>query len=136
MGGEDQSEAEIRYKAYIDCINNSTMTTELEKYCKSTVIHNDRSLSLDQYRELIQEAKDAIPDIHFHIDKLVADERKGVIAAILTFTGTPIKPLEGLESNGKSVRFSEHVFYQLSDGKIEQVWSLIDWNTAARQLEE
>jgi predicted ester cyclase len=36
--------------------------------------------------------------------------------------------------NGKKVRFTENVFYQWRDGKIEQVWSVIDKAAVEAQL--
>ena len=47
----------------------------------------------------------------------------------VTMTGT----FFNLEGKSKKVTFSENVFYQFRDGKISEVWSVID--TAALQLQ-
>lgn len=40
----------------------------------------------------------------------------------------------GLAVNGKRVSFTENVFYQFRDGKIAQVWSVIDKAAIEAQL--
>lgn len=128
-----------RYTAYIASINSDTMESELPKYCQAHVIHNNRHLSLEQYRLMIQDSKDAIPDLMFHIDTILYDEVSQKLAVRLEFTGTPISNVAGIESiivneKQKHVSFSEHVFYQLRDEKIEQIWSIVDWEAVRMQL--
>jgi predicted ester cyclase len=130
----NQQQISTLYRAYIDCINANTMGTELPLYCQSQVTHNDRLLSLEQYQRLIQESKDAIPDLHFHIDSLLVDEASQMLAVIIRLTGKPTQEINGLKPTGKSVHFSEHVFYQLEAGKIYRVRSLVDWDTVRMQL--
>jgi predicted ester cyclase len=36
--------------------------------------------------------------------------------------------------NGKRVQFDENVFYEFADGRIVDVWSIIDKDAIARQL--
>ncbi|MGF6640950.1 putative ester cyclase [Paraburkholderia sp. MM6662-R1] len=42
--------------------------------------------------------------------------------------------LLGLPVQGKRVEFSENVFYEFGDGKIRQVWSVIDKAAIESQL--
>ncbi|KAK7749290.1 hypothetical protein SLS62_008259 [Diatrype stigma] len=122
------------YRAYIDCINKRTMETDLPKFCHPRVFHNDQALSLDRYRHLMQDAIDAIPDISFGLHTLITDKEAQRVAARLEFTGTPIKAIQGVEPNGRPVHFAEHVTYQLRDGKIHRVWSIVDWVSYRQQL--
>lgn len=130
-----QQETVDRYHKYIGCINSNTMQSELQKYCQPQVTHNDRILSLDQYSQLIQDSKDAIPDLHFRIDTILFDEESQKLAVRLAFTGTPTGTVAGRDPTGQKVFFSEHVFYQLREGKIHQVWSLVDWDAVRLQLD-
>ncbi|WP_408642408.1 ester cyclase [Sinorhizobium chiapasense] len=42
--------------------------------------------------------------------------------------------LFGLPVNGRKVRFAENVFYELVEGRIERVWSIIDKGAIETQL--
>ncbi|KAI0428056.1 hypothetical protein F5Y09DRAFT_314296 [Xylaria sp. FL1042] len=127
-------ELEDTYRAYISCINAQTMATDLPRFCHPHVIHNAKRLSLEEYRLLIQEAFTAVPDIVFGIDTVVADERAQRVAVRLEFTGTPTGKLAGAEPTGRSVRFYEYVTYAFRDGRIDRVWSIVDWKSYRQQL--
>ncbi|KAI0455461.1 SnoaL-domain-containing protein [Xylaria acuta] len=122
------------YFDYVGCINGRTMQSKLPSYCQPHVIHNTRRLSLDAYRLLIQEAITAIPDIKFGIDSIVVDHVTQRVAVRLEFTGTPTGKLADVEPTGRSVRFHEHVTYFFQEGKIDRVWSIVDWDSYRRQL--
>lgn len=123
------------YRDYIACINAKTMVADLPKYCQPTVMHNGVVRSLDEYRFLMENAQDCIADLNFKTHTLIVDEEKQQVAALLEFTGTPVKVWEGVEPNGKSVEFSEHVFYWFEGGKIHKVISLVDVETFRKQME-
>ncbi|KAI1333480.1 SnoaL-domain-containing protein [Xylariaceae sp. FL0016] len=127
-------ELEQIYRAYIGCINAQTMTTDLPRFCHSQVVHNAKTLSTDEYRLLIEEAFDAVPDITFDLAIVVADEETQRVAARIEFTGTPVGVMAGAVPNGQSVKFCEHVTYAFDDGKIARVWSLVDWTSYRQQL--
>jgi predicted ester cyclase len=74
-----------------------------------------------------------IPDLHFDIQLLICDPP--YIASRLGFVCTPKGTFLGLAVNGKRVSFTENVFYQFRNGKIEQVWSVIDKAAIEAQLE-
>ncbi|KAI1360512.1 hypothetical protein F5Y08DRAFT_46158 [Xylaria arbuscula] len=131
-----RTELEDTYRAYIGCINTQAMTTELPRFCHAHVVHNARRLSLEDYGGLIQEAFTAVPDIVFGIDTVVPDERAQRIAVRLEFTGTPTGTMAGAEPTGKSVRFYEYVTYAFRDGKIDRVWSIVDWDSYRQQLSQ
>ena len=133
---EPDGNLETIYKAYLDCINQRTMQTDLPKFCHPHVFHNGRALPLDQYRMLMQDAITAIPDINFGLDTIIADRTAQRVAVRLEFTGTPIKAIAGVEPTGRPVRFAEHVTYQFRNGKIHRVWSQVDWVSYRQQLLE
>jgi len=65
-----------------------------------------------------------IPDLHFDIQLLISDPP--YLASRLSFACTPKGEFLGLAVNGKRVSFSENVFYELKNGLIHRVWSIID----------
>uniref|UniRef100_UPI003D7F770D ester cyclase n=1 Tax=Pedobacter sp. TaxID=1411316 RepID=UPI003D7F770D len=73
-----------------------------------------------------------IPDLYYDIELLLTETNK--IAARLNFKCTPISEFMGIPINGKTVNFSEHVFYKLEGGKINDVLSIIDTDAIRKQV--
>ena len=73
-----------------------------------------------------------IPDLHFTIQLLVSDPP--YIASRLGFDCSPKGKFLSLPVNGKRISFTENVFYQFRNGKIERVWSVIDKAAIEAQL--
>jgi predicted ester cyclase len=73
-----------------------------------------------------------IPDLHFKIELLIADPP--YIASRLAFDCSPKGTFLGLAVNGKRMSFTENVFYQFREGRIVQVWSVIDKAAIETQL--
>lgn len=119
------------YRSYIDCLNRQDWL-RLEDFVAADVVHNDRRIGLDGYRRMLESDFRAIPDLYFKIDLLVVDTQK--VASRLAFDCTPVGQLFGLPVNGRRVRFSENVFYLFSEGRIVQVWSIIDTGVIEAQL--
>ncbi|KAI2465305.1 SnoaL-domain-containing protein [Annulohypoxylon bovei var. microspora] len=129
-------ELEEKYRAYIGCINEQTMETDLHEFCHPQAIHNTKTLTRDQYRLLIQEARTAVPDIIFGLHTVIVNEETQRVASRLEFTGTPVGPMAGAKPNGRSVSFCEHATYLFQEGKIVRVWSIVDWASYRRQLSD
>jgi predicted ester cyclase len=75
-----------------------------------------------------------IPDLAFNIHLLVSDPP--YIASRLAFDCTPKGQFLGLPVNGRRVSFAENVIYEFRDGKIAQVWSVIDKTAIEAQLQQ
>jgi predicted ester cyclase len=120
-----------RYRAYIDCLNRQDWA-RLGDYVDDEVIHNDRPFGLLGYRQMLEGNFADIPDLRFTIDFLVADPPH--VASRLNFDCTPKAEFLGLPVNGRSVSFTENVFYQFANGKITRVWSIVDKAAIEAQL--
>jgi predicted ester cyclase len=119
------------YRGYIACLNEQNWPT-LGTFVHEDVHYNDKRIGLSGYREMLERDFRQIPDLHFNIQLLVAGSH--LIASRLNFDCTPQGTFLDLPVNGKKVRFTENVFYQWRDGKIEQVWSVIDKAAVEAQL--
>lgn len=75
---------------------------------------------------MIESSFDDIRGLHFSVEELVVDDDSAQIAARLGFTGLPVRSFRGIEPTGKEVRFSEHAYYKLHQGRIFWVTSLLD----------
>ena len=73
-----------------------------------------------------------IPDLHFAIERLVVEPPH--VAARLSFTCAPAGDFLGLPVNGRTVTFTENVFYRFQAGRIAEVCSIVDRQAIAAQL--
>ena len=119
------------YKRYITCLNAQDWSG-LGTFVDDDARHNGRPLGLSGYREMLEKDFEDIPDLQFKIEMLVADPP--FIASRLRFDVTPKGEFLGLAVNGRRVSFAENVFYEFRDGKIVEVWSVIDKAAIEKQL--
>jgi predicted ester cyclase len=119
------------YRAYIACLNARDWP-RLGQFVGDDVEHNGRRLGLSGYRAMLEKDYREIPDLSFNIQLLVSDPP--YVASRLAFSCTPRGTFLGLDVNGKRVSFVENVFYEFRNGKIAQVWSVIDKAAIEAQL--
>ncbi|SMX33701.1 ester cyclase [Actibacterium lipolyticum] len=119
------------YRGYIACLNSQDWVN-LHRYVADDVQHNGKCIGLSGYKSMLVEDFKAIPDLSFNITRLVCEPP--MIASGLTFDCTPIGNLFGLPVNGTRVQFEENVFYEFKNGKIQDVWSIIDKAAIAAQI--
>jgi predicted ester cyclase len=119
------------YHRYIDCLNDRRID-ELGEFVHEELAYNGEPMTRLDYQNLIIGNVEAIPDLYFNVHLLVVDGDQ--IACRLNFECTPQGEFLGLQPNGKSISFSEHVFYRLREGKIYEVWSLLDPPAIEEQL--
>jgi predicted ester cyclase len=119
------------YRDYIACLNAQDWPG-LAQFVAHDVVHNARAFGLAGYRAMLVKDYEDIPDLKFAIELLTCDPPS--IAARLAFDCMPKGEFQGLAVNGKRVKFSENVFYELHDRKIAQVWSTIDKAAIEAQL--
>lgn len=129
--GLNESALPDRYRGYIACLNAQDWPN-LGRYVGEDVHYNGKRIGLAGYREMLERDFTEIPDLQFHIDLLVADTDH--VASRLAFACAPKGTFLGLAVNGRKVSFSENVFYRFVDGRIVQVWSVIDRAAIEAQL--
>lgn len=124
---------ETFYSRYLDTLNDRRLG-ELGAFVHDRLTYNGKPMTLGDYQGLIAGDIAAIPDLRFDVGLLVVNEHQ--IACRLNFRCTPEREFLGLKPNGRTVSFSEHVFYTLRAGRISEVWSLIDRTAIEAQLAE
>ncbi|WP_076858522.1 ester cyclase [Bradyrhizobium mercantei] len=116
---------------YIDCLNRQDWP-QLGEFVADDVSHNGQRLGLSGYRAMLERDFREIPDLSFNITLLMSDASH--VACRLAFDCAPKGTFLGLAVNGRRVSFTENVFYEFRDGKIVQVWSVIDKAAIEAQL--
>ncbi|MDO9417539.1 ester cyclase [Pararhizobium sp.] len=119
------------YRNYIACLNAQDWDN-LGEFVDEGAVHNGRPFGLAGYRAMLEKDFLDIPDLRFSIDFLVCDERR--VAARLVFDCSPKGVFLGLPVNGRKVAFTENVIYEFRDGKIVEVWSIVDKMAIEAQL--
>ncbi|MBP1849032.1 ester cyclase [Rhizobium halophytocola] len=127
----DKQQLETAYRAYIDTLNARDWD-RLGDFVADSARHNGRPFGLSGYRTMLEQDVEAIPDLVFGVDFLVIDPPH--VAARLTFHCTPKGEFLGLPVHGRTVDFTENVFYRFQDGRIADVWSVIDKQAIEEQL--
>ncbi|AXP03890.1 MULTISPECIES: ester cyclase [Pseudomonas] len=120
------------YSDYIACLNAQDWES-LGHFVHPDVVHNARRLGLHGYRSMLEANYRDIPDLRFEIEFLVIEPPK--LAARLAFNCTPTGEFLGLAVNGARISFAENVFYAFEDGRIREVWSVIDKDAIEAQLQ-
>lgn len=120
-----------RYHGYIACLNQQDWG-HLGEFVDPDVHHNGRPLGVAGYRQMLEKDFSDIPDLRFKIGLLMCDPPR--IAARLEFDCSPKGEFLGLAVDGKRLYFTENVFYEYREGKIWQVWSIVDKAAIEGQL--
>jgi len=74
----------------------------------------------------------AFPDIHFTIDRIVAEDNQVVVQ--YTFTGTQTGQFGELQPGGRTIRVTGVLVAQIEDGAIASAVSVFDSGDLMRQL--
>ena len=119
------------YHQYIACINARELY-RLGEFVGEEVVYNGCFIGLDGYRNMLTGNYHDIPDLRFVIELLVADT--AAVASRLYFNCKPRAQFKGLQVNGQRIEFHENVFYKYRNGKITEVWSVIDKAEIEKQL--
>ena len=101
------------------------------------VVHAPAGLStlgLESERESWRKAKLAIPDLHHEFVDVIA--RPGIVAARTVVTGTMHGSYGGLAADGRSFKVDQAVFAHIRDGKIAELWEIVDVAGLREQLGE
>lgn len=124
------------YRTYLACINERTIEANWERFVGPQVIYNGKTLTLDVYRQMMQDVITAIPDLFIDLHTIIADEKAQRVAVRLEATGTPTQSLASVATTGSQGRFAEHLTYQFRDGKIACAWSIADWGSHRQLVSE
>ena len=118
------------YRDYLTCLNERRWES-LGDFVADDLSYNGRHLTLADYRTLLEDDARAIPDLVYREELLLAND--DIVACRLFFDCTPQQTFLGVEPSGGRVRFPEHVFYRFHDGRIVDVWSVIDRDVIREQ---
>ena len=74
----------------------------------------------------------AIPDLNWKIQEILQDGNRYIVRSIAT--GTPVKPVFGVEPQGKSFEIMTIDIHTVEDGRITKSYHVEEWLKAVKQL--
>ncbi|NBE92950.1 ester cyclase [Nonomuraea sp. KC401] len=74
----------------------------------------------------------AFPDIHVEVEDVIAEGDR--LVSRHTVTGTHQGEFRGLPPTGRSVAYNEIFVYRFANGRIVELWGVVDILTQLRQL--
>lgn len=119
------------YRNYIACLNRQDWPN-LGRFVHEDAVHNGRRLGVSGYRAMLEKDFDDIPDLYFDVRMLISDPP--CVASRIQFDCSPKGTFLGLPVYGKRVSFAENVIYEFRNGKIVEVWSIVDKAAIEAQL--
>lgn len=120
------------YLLYINALNARNIDA-LARFVHEQLSYNGKLITCRDYQDMLLGDIRTFPDLHFNIDMLVVEDY--TVACRLVFDCTPVEPFLGFRPSAEKVHFSENVFYKFREGRIYEVWSIIDQAALAEQLE-
>lgn len=123
------------YLAYIDEVWNNGNFANADKYWGAdfkNVFAPQLAHGPESMKNQVQYFINAFDSFHFEIkDMIIQGDKISVWAEI---TGRHTGELFGIKPTGKEVKFREAAWYKLKDGKLDEVYPFVDWNTLFEQL--
>lgn len=130
-----KAELEALFRGYVNTAVARRTDSDLADYIHAELTFNQNVLALEGYRKGVVGLQTAIPDLQVRVDALVVQEETQRIAARLLISGTPVSEWSGL-ATGRAMVLPEHSLYQIVDGKIQQVFSIGDLDSAKQSQQQ
>ena len=89
--------------------------------------------SLDYLKARAASLLKAFPDVKFVIEAVVQQGDR--LAARVTLEGTHQADFGGIPATGRRMKVYDFAMYRIADGKITDIWSLIDMQAMRDQLQ-
>ncbi len=129
---------EATYRQYVEDVWNAHNPAALERYFVPDVrVHSftpgiEPVVGLTNLQALAQSLFDGFPDVYFTLDGIIVQPGQIAIRAFLE--GTHTGEFAGMPPTGKRMRIVDFAMYRIVDGKITDVWSLVDMLGMRQQL--
>jgi steroid delta-isomerase-like uncharacterized protein len=108
----------------------------LSRYLHDDVILHDPNgqsmRGLDRERETWRVSRAAMSDLRHDVEEVVSSG--SLVAARITVSGTLHGPFAGVSAEGGTFEVDQAIFMHLSDGKVQEMWTIVDTGSFYRQV--
>lgn len=91
-----------------------------------------RATDLDDLEEIVTGWRSAFDDFRFEIHEIVS--QRDAVASRMTLRGKHTGPFRGLDPTGREIAVHHAFFFRFADGKVVEVWEILDQEQLNRQL--
>jgi steroid delta-isomerase-like uncharacterized protein len=129
------TDAERLLRAWVEAADAGRLDAFEDYLHPDVVVHAPLGLStkgIDEERAVWRDALSAMPDIRHTIQDVVASGT--TVAARVLVTGTHDGDFGGIPRTARSFSFDQVLFAHLRDGKIVELWEVIDSAAMLTQL--
>ena len=120
------------YTRYLACCNERRFS-EFAEFVHDPIRFGGEMTPLAAYAGIIASNIEAVPNFHWEVQDLVTDGSS--VAVRLEDSGTPQANWLGIAPSRRSMRFQEFAFYRFQDGKIAEMWFMLDVPSIQSQLQ-
>ncbi len=126
------------YRKYVDTVYNAHNPEAVSQFFTADVkVHSvapdvEGGEGTEYLEELARTLITAFPDVRLTVDELVQDGDR--LAARVTVTGTHKGEFAGIKPTGRTIKVANFAIYRIRDGKIAEMWSLVDTTQLRVQL--
>lgn len=100
------------------------------------ITYHVRGQSFEQVPEslmqIVQRWKEAFPDLAFEVQEVIAEGDRA--SARLVYRGTQRGEWKGIPATGRRVEVHEMLFFRFEEGRIAEVWEVVDEHSLRQQL--
>jgi predicted ester cyclase len=93
---------------------------------------NGREIGRDGFRQSVADLYRVWGDLRTEIRLMVAEG--DLVATYLVGSGTQVGVFAGIQPTGRRVQWEGMTISRIRDGKIQERWSVFDWDQVFRQL--
>jgi len=133
---ETQATKQLAHRYYEDVLNAGNLELLDQLLSQNFVDHSasgDAIAGLDAFKDFLRMVTGAFPDMHIHVEDIVAEGNKAAVR--LAIHGTHKGTLMGsIEPTGKAARWSGIDIVEIAEGKIAARWSERDLLGLMQQL--
>jgi predicted ester cyclase len=121
MSTEENKEIVRRYRT--EYVGAGNLTAAQDLVSEELTLNGER-VDLASHKQMITLWHDAFPDLHFTIEDMIAEENR--VVERTTFRGTHTGDLFGIAPTGRQVEGVGILIHHIVDGKIVEIWELLD----------
>lgn len=131
-----ETNKEVARRLVDEVLNKGNMKTFDELFADSYMMHNMPVPNIpgtkEGFRKLVLATRKAFPDVHVHIENLVADNDFAVFHDKVEATSKD--DFFGVPANGKRITWTEIHFLKIAGGRIMEHWTNFDQLGILQQL--
>jgi steroid delta-isomerase-like uncharacterized protein len=83
-------------------------------------------------KQYLTERRSIFPDLRYTVEGILAEDDR--VVTRLTMRGTNLGPLRGGPPSGRRIEAAAVFIWRIADGRVVDMWSLIDHSAVERQL--